>query len=51
MKDHPLDNISGDPSARVQTRTSRQQVEELDYQVLISQVEPKNVDEALKDDN
>ena len=51
MRDHPLDNIIGDPLVRVQTRTSRQQVEESDYQVLISQVEPKNVDEALSDEH
>ena len=50
MRDHPMENIIGDPSARVQTRTSRQQVEESDYQALISQVEPKHVDEALSDE-
>ena len=49
-KDHPLDNIIDDPSTRVQIRTSRQQVKELDYQALISQVELKNVDDVLKDD-
>ena len=51
MKDHPLDNIVGDSSIRVQTRTSRQQVEESDYQALISQVEPKHLDEALSDEH
>ena len=51
MKDHPLDNIISDSSARVQTRTLRQQVKESDYQVMIYQVKPKNVDEALNDDH
>ena len=51
MKDHPLDKIIGDPSTRIQIRTSRQQVEESNYQALFSQVEPKNVDEALNDDH
>ena len=51
MRDHSLDNIIRDPSARVQIRTSRQQVEESDYQTLISQVESKNVDEVLSDDH
>ena len=51
MRDHPLDNIIDHPSVRVQTRALRQQVEESDYQTLISQVEPKNVDEVLNDDH
>ena len=51
MRDHPMENIIDDPSVRVQTRTSRQQVEDSDYQALISQVEPKNIDEALSDDH
>ena len=51
MKDHPMDNIIGDPFVRVQTRSLRQQVEESDYQTLISQIESKNVDEVLKDDH
>ena len=51
MRDHPLKNIIGDLSARVQTRTFRQQVEESDYETLISQVESKNIDEALSDEH
>ena len=51
MRNHPLHNIIDDPSVRVQTRISRQQVEESNYQALISQVELKNIDEALSDEH
>ena len=46
-----MENIIGDPSVRVQTRTSRQQVKESNYQTLIFQVEPKNIDEVLNEEH
>ena len=51
QKNHPEDQIIGDKSAGVQTR--RQLVEQTDevYLVMLSQIEPKNFDEASKDKN
>ena len=47
VKDHPLDQIIGEPSNRVQIRSSLRNISNL---VFLSQTEPKNVDEVLNDE-
>ena len=44
-KDHPLDQIIGDPNAGIQTRRMKS------VYSLLSQVEPKNIAEATKDES
>ena len=46
-KNHPLDQIIGELSNRVQTRSSLRNLSNL---VFLSQTEPKNIDEALNDE-
>ena len=43
----PLDQIIGEPSNRVQTRSSLRNISNL---VFLSQTEPKNIDEALNNE-
>ena len=47
IKNHPLEQIIGEPSNRVQTRSSLRNISNL---VFLSQTEPKNIDEALNDE-
>ena len=48
VKDHPIDQIIGEPSNRVQTRSFLKNISNL---VFLSQTEPKNINEALDDIN
>ena len=47
-KNHPESQIIGDPSTKVQTRRSHRQQ---GYIALISEVEPKHIDDAMEDEN
>ena len=47
VKDHPIDQIIGEPSNKVQKRSSLRNISNL---VFLSQTEPKNINEALKDE-
>ena len=51
MKDHPSTNILRNPGEGMQTRSTYRQVLENDLLVLISHVEPNNVNETLEDDS
>lgn len=51
MKTHPIENIMEDSSTGMQTRSSHRQVVESDYLANISQIELRNVDEALNDES
>ena len=46
VKNHPFDQIIGEPSNKVQTRSFLRNISNL---VFLSQTEPKNIDEALDD--
>ena len=47
-KNHPESQIIGDPLTKVQTRVSLRQH---GYTTLISEVEPKHIDDAMEDKN
>ena len=51
MKNHLSSNILGSLGDGLKTRSAYRQVLENDILALISHVEPRNVDEALKDDS
>ena len=48
-KDHPKDQVIGDPSAGIQTRSQHDQQEYCNFSAFISLVEPKNIREALEE--
>ena len=48
-KDHPIDHILGDISKGVVTRNSLKNL--CNFLAFVSQIEPKNVDEAIDDEN
>ena len=48
MKDHPLDQVIGDPAEGVRTR--RALMETCAHEAYISQIEPKNFKEAETDE-
>jgi len=50
-KDHPLDDVIGSLNDSVQTRSQVRKIIEHDLFAFVSQVEPKNVEEALKDNS
>ena len=49
VRDHPLDTIIGDISRGVQTRSRLASF--CEHFLFVSSIEPKNIDEALKDVN
>ena len=51
MKNHPSSNILASPRDGLKTRSAYRQVLKNDLLILISHVEPRNVDEALADDS
>ena len=51
MKDHPSTNILENPGESMKTRSTYKHVFENNLLVLISHVEPKNVNEVLEDDS
>ena len=50
-RNHPLENIIGDVNDRVRTRSHFRNIAEQDHLVFISQLEPKNLEEALSDNS
>ena len=46
---HPQDQIIGNPSSRIRTRSSLRNI--FNYLAFISQIEPKNINDALVDEN
>ena len=49
MKDHPLNQVNGDPAEGVRTRKAL--TETCEHEAYISQVEPKNFKEAEFDEH
>nr|GMC48060.1 gag-pol polyprotein [Ipomoea batatas] len=52
QKNHPVQNIIGDPNSRVQTRGKKRDYSELpEYVCYTSKLEPKNMKETLTDEH
>ena len=49
MKDHPVEQILGEPSQGVSTRSSLRNI--CNHTAFLSQIEPKNIDESLLDES
>ena len=49
MPNHPIDQILGDPSQGVATRSTRKNI--CNNLAFHSQIEPKNIEEAEKDEH
>ena len=50
-KAHPLENVIGNINDSVQTRSQVNQIVEQDHLAFVSQVEPKSIEEALKENS
>ena len=49
VKDHPVEQILGEPSQGVSTRSSLRNI--CNHTAFLSQIEPKNIDDALLDES
>lgn len=49
VKDHPMEQILGEPSRGVSTQSSLRNI--CNHTAFLSQIEPKNIDEALLDES